>query len=460
MVAVRAVVLAAGKGTRMKSGRPKVLHPLCGRAMLWYVLRALRDVGVGETAVVASARLEPHVVEIASDAGLPQVRTVRQEPQLGTGHAVQVALAELSERDGTLLVLNGDMPLIDPLLVKRTIESRKTALALVTARVPLPSSFGRIVRRGERVERIVEERDASEEERAIDEMNAGLYAFDERKLRAAIAELRSDNAQGEYYLTDTIAHLVSAGEEVAPVQADDYHTVLGVNDRVELAAVAERLNRLLCERHMRAGVTIVDPASTYLEPDLEIAADVTILPNTTIGRRSRIGAGCEIGPNSRVQHAIVGEQSVITDSIVVDSDIGDFALIGPWAHVRAGALVGTGARVGNFVEVKNSRLGPGMKAGHLTYLGDASVGARTNVGAGTITCNFDGENKNRTEIGDDAFVGSNSSLVAPVRIGDGALTGAGSVVIHDVPAGERVAGNPARPLPKKKPPKAEPEDPL
>lgn len=450
-VAVRAVVLAAGKGTRMKSARPKVLHPLCGRAMLWYVLRALRDAGVGQTAVVSSARLEPHVVEIASDAGLTDVRTVRQEPQLGTGHAVQVALRELPEADGTLLVLNGDMPLVEADLVKGTIAARTTALALVTARMPLPSNFGRIVRRGERVERIVEERDATDDERAIDEMNAGLYAFDERKLRAAIAELRSDNAQGEYYLTDTIADLVARGEEVVPVRTDDYRTVLGVNDRVELAAVAVRLNALICERHMRAGVTIADPARTYLEPDLEIAADVTILPNTTIGRRSRIGMGCEIGPNSRLQNAIVGEQAVITDSIVVDSEIGDFSLVGPWAHVRAGTLVGTGARVGNFVEVKNSRLGPGMKAGHLTYIGDASVGARTNVGAGTITCNFDGENKNRTEIGEDAFIGSNSSLVAPVRVGDGALTGAGSVVVRDVPDGGRVAGNPAKPLPKKDP---------
>jgi bifunctional UDP-N-acetylglucosamine pyrophosphorylase / glucosamine-1-phosphate N-acetyltransferase len=450
-VAVRAVVLAAGKGTRMKSGRPKVLHSLCGRAMLWYVLRALRDAGVGQTTVVSSARLEPHVVEIASDAGLTDVRTVRQEPQLGTGHAVQVALGELPEADGTLLVLNGDMPLVEADLVKDTIAARTTALALVTARMPLPSNFGRIVRRGERVERIVEERDATDDERAIDEMNAGLYAFDERKLRAAIAELRSDNAQGEYYLTDTIAHLVARGEEVVPVRTDDYRAVLGVNDRVELAAVAVRVNALICERHMRAGVTIADPARTYLEPDLEIAADATILPNTTIGRRSKIGMGCEIGPNSRLQNAIVGEQAVITDSIVVDSEIGDFSLIGPWAHVRAGTLVGTGARIGNYVEVKNSRLGPGMKAGHLTYIGDASVGARTNVGAGTITCNFDGENKNRTEIGEDAFIGSNSSLVAPVRVGDGALTGAGSVVIRDVPEGGRVAGNPAKPLPKNDP---------
>ncbi len=446
---VLAVVLAAGKGTRMKSERPKVLHLLCGRPMLWYVLRALRDAGVAEAVVVASPALEEHVEGIARDAGMPATRVVLQEPQLGTGHAVQVALAGTAERDGTVLVLNGDMPLIDAALVRAVVAARDSALALVTARMPLPSSFGRIVRDDGSVRRIVEERDATDDERAIDEMNAGLYAYDERKLRAAIAELRADNAQREYYLTDTIADLVARGERVVPVVAPDYRAVLGVNDRAELAAAAARLNALICERHMRNGVTIADPATTYLEPDLEIAADVTILPNTTIGRGTAIGAHSEIGPNARLQGARVGEHAVIADSVVVDSEIGDFALVGPWAHVRGGSIVGTGCRVGNFVELKNARLAPGVKAGHLTYLGDAEVGARVNIGAGTITCNYDGVGKHRTEIGDDAFIGSNSSLVAPVRIGANALTGAGSVVLRDVPDGARVAGNPAKPLEKK-----------
>jgi bifunctional UDP-N-acetylglucosamine pyrophosphorylase/glucosamine-1-phosphate N-acetyltransferase len=450
-VGVRAVVLAAGKGTRMKSARPKVLHALCGRPMLWYVLRALREAGVDEMTVVTSGDLTPHVAGVAADAGVDGLRTVEQEPQLGTGHAVQIALAAMSAHDGTLLVLYADMPLVDAELVRRTVAARSAAVALVTARMPLPSNFGRIVRRGDRVERIVEERDATDDERAIDEMNAGLYAYDERKLRAVLAELRSDNAQGEYYLTDTIGWLAARGEEVVPVVADDYRAVLGVNDRAELASAASRLNALLCERHMRAGVTIADPARTYLEPELEIAKDVTILPNTTIGRRSTIGEGSEIGPNSRLQNARIGRQVIVADSVVVDSEIGDFSYVGPYAHIRAGAVVGTGGRVGNFVELKSALLGPGVKAGHLTYLGDATVGARANIGAGTITCNFDGEKKNHTEIGDDAFIGSNSSLVAPVRVGDGALTGAGSVVINDVPDGNRVAGNPAKPLPKKIP---------
>ena len=446
---VRAVVLAAGKGTRMKSAQPKVLHELCGKPMLWYVLRALRDAGVEDVTVVANAELSPHVAVVASDAGCA-ARTVLQEPQLGTGHAVQIALATLEPLGmGTLLVLNGDMPLVEVELVRRTIEARREALALVTARMPLPSAFGRIVRDGERVARIVEARDATDDELELDEMNAGLYAFDEAKLRRAIAELRRDNAQGEYYLTDTVGRFVGEGERVLPVVASDFRSVLGVNDRVELAAASAALRKRLCEAHMRAGVTIVDPATTYLEPDLEIAPDATILPNTAIGRRSRIGAHADIGPNARLQNARVGEHAVVTDSVVVDSTVGEFALVGPWAHLRGGTDVGTAVRVGNFVELKTAVLAPGVKASHLSYIGDATVGERSNIGAGTITCNYDGVKKNRTMIGQDVFVGSNSSLVAPLELGDGAATGAGSVVIRDVGAGERVVGNPARALPPK-----------
>jgi len=348
-------------------------------------------------------------------------------------------------------VLNGDMPLVEPELIRALLAAHAQALTLVTARMPLPSSFGRIVRHhdGASVAKIVEARDADPGELELDEMNAGLYAFDEKKLRAAIAELRNDNAQGEYYLTDTIARLAAAGERVLPVVAPDYRSVLGVNDRVELAAAAALLNRRLCEAHMRAGVTILDPATTYLEPDLEIAPDATLLPNTTVGRRTSIGAGSEIGPNARLSGARVGKHVVIGDSVVVDSTIGDFALVGPFAHIRGGSEVGTGARVGNYVELKAATLAPGVKAGHLSYLGDVSIGERTNVGAGTITCNYDGAQKHRTSIGKDVFVGSNTALVAPVSLGDGSSTGAGSVVTRDVAPGERVAGVPARPLPPK-----------
>ncbi len=450
MSELRAIVLAAGKGTRMQSARPKVLHQLCGKSMLWYVLRALRDAGAGEVTVVTNGDVLAHVDAIARDAGHERVATVLQEPQLGTGHAVATALQSLAPHAAaTLLVLNGDMPLIDARLVRRTADACGSGLSLVTARMPLPSSFGRVVRDGSRVSRIVEARDASEDELALDEMNAGLYAFDEVKLRRAIAELRPDNAAAEYYVTDTIRYFSSNGEPISPVVAEDYRGVLGVNDRVELAAAGRELNRRLCEGHMRSGVTITDPATTYLEPDLDLAADVTILPNTTLGRGSRVGAHSEIGPNTRLHNAHVGEHVTVTDSIVVDSTVGDFALIGPWSHIRAHTDVGTAARIGNFVEVKAAHLAPGVKAVHLAYVGDAAVGERTNIGAGTITCNYDGTRKNRTTIGKDVFIGSNSSLVAPLSIGDGAATGAGTVVIRDVAVGERVVGNPARALPSK-----------
>jgi bifunctional UDP-N-acetylglucosamine pyrophosphorylase/glucosamine-1-phosphate N-acetyltransferase len=451
---VRAIVLAAGRGTRMKSERPKVLHRIAGREMIWHVLRALCDAGVRDVTVVTNGAIDEHLEPIARDAGHHHVRIVAQSPQLGTGHAVQVALAAMPEREGTLLVLNGDMPLIDGNLVRAALDASGHALALVTAKMPLPSSFGRIVRKDDSVHRIVEARDASDAELELDEMNAGLYAYDERKLRAAVAELRNDNAQKEYYLTDTVAGLVAKGERVVPVLAADYRAALGVNDKVELAHAHRLLNRRLCEHHMRAGVTIVDPETTWLEPDLEIAADVTILPNTTIGRGTKIAAHAEIGPNSRVQNAVIGEHAIVADSVVVDSEVGAFAYVGPFAHVRGEASIGTGARVGNFVEVKKSSLGAGVKAGHLTYLGDATIGERTNIGAGTITCNFDGVDKHATTIGKDVFVGSNSSLVAPVTLGDGAMTGAGAVVIRDVESGQRVVGNPARVLPEKTSPPA------
>jgi len=445
----RAVILAAGKGTRMKSARPKVLHELCGRPMLWYVVRALRDAGVDELLVVANAEVAESVSSIAGDAGHATVDVVIQDPQLGTGHAVQVALAKLPARSGTLLVLNGDLPLIEAALIERAIAARNGALALVTAKMPLPSELGRIVRRGDRVVKIVEARDASADELALDEMNAGLYVYDEAKLRSVLAELGNANAQGEFYLTDTVDRLVRDGDRVVPVPADSFLSVLGVNDRSELATAASLLNYRLCERHMCNGVTIVDPATTYLEPDLEIAADVTILPNTTIGRRSKIGAHSEIGPNSRLSAAEIGEHVVIVDSIIVDSTLGDFVHVGPWAHVRGGSVVDTGVTLGDYVEVKASHLGAGVNARHLAYIGDATIGERTNIGAGTITCNYDGKEKHRTKIGKDAFIGTNTSIVAPLEIGDGALTGAGSVVVRDVPSGGRVAGNPAKPLPGK-----------
>ena len=442
---IRAVVLAAGKGTRMKSARPKVLHELCGRPMLWYTLRALRDAGVSEIVVISNPELQPHLEAF-------DVSGVIQEPQNGTGHAVQVALGALRQGEGHVVIAMGDMPLVGAEVFREALSavdsSEGVALALVTARMPLPSNFGRIVRDGDGVAKIVEERDATPAQRAIDEMNAGIYVFREPLLRSAIAGIDNNNAQGEYYLTDTVAALHGAGHRVMPVQVSNHHDVLGVNDRVELARARSEMNGRLCEQYMRAGATIVDPATTYLEPELSIGRDTIIYPNTSIGRLSEIGQGCVLGPNTRLSAAILGDNVNVRESVITDSRVGNGVSIGPFAHLRGQSELRDNVKIGNFVELKNAKLANGVKANHLSYLGDATIGEETNVGAGTITCNYDGVRKNKTEIGKNVAIGSNTSIIAPRTIGDDALTGAGSVITKDVAAGERVAGNPARPLRK------------
>jgi bifunctional UDP-N-acetylglucosamine pyrophosphorylase/glucosamine-1-phosphate N-acetyltransferase len=443
----RAIVLAAGKGTRMKSVRPKVLHELCGRPMLWFVLRALRAAGIDEIVVVTSPDLQERIGEFG-------VSGVVQPEQRGTGDAVRIALAESVPQNAAIVVVYADMPLISEATL-RAVRSglldaeAPAAMALLTVTLPLPSNFGRIVREGRNVARIVEARDATADELEIGEMNVGVYAFDEPELRTAVSQLRNDNAQQEYYLTDVVDHFVTHGKRVHAVTSDDCVEALGINDRVELARARREMNARLCAAYMRDGVTIVDPETTYLEPELTIGRDTVVYPNSAISRLSQIGEGCTVGPNTRLSNARLGTGVSVRESVVIDASIGDGTLVGPYAHVRGDSVVGNDARIGNFVEIKKSELAAGVKAGHLAYLGDTIVGSETNIGAGTITCNYDGEKKHATVIGSDAFIGSNSSLVAPISIGDGALTGAGSVVIHDVPAGERVAGNPARPLPKK-----------
>lgn len=440
----RAIVLAAGKGTRMKSARPKVLHELCGRPMLWYVLDALRGAGIDDVLVVTNDELDPHAASFG-------VRSVIQPDQLGTGHAVQVALDDLELReDGHVLIAYGDMPLVGAATFRAIVEAVESdpgvALAIVTAKMPLPSNFGRVIRRDGTVQRIVEARDATPEQLRLDEMNAGIYAYRELALRDAVRALHNDNAQGEYYLTDTVEGLAKSGNRVVPVAARDHRDVLGINDRAELALARKSLNARICVAHMAAGVTIVDPDTTYLEPELRIGRDTVIYPNTTIGLLSEIGEGCVVGPNARLTDAKLGDNVTVRESVIVQTKIGNDVTIGPFAHLRGGAALGNDVRVGNFVEVKNAQMADGSKASHLSYLGDAVVGEGSNIGAGTITCNYDGKKKNRTTIGKNVMIGSNSSLVAPVTIGDGALTGAGSVVTKDVPPGARVVGNPARPL--------------
>jgi bifunctional UDP-N-acetylglucosamine pyrophosphorylase/glucosamine-1-phosphate N-acetyltransferase len=452
-MSARAIVLAAGKGTRMKSAWPKVLHELCGRTMLWWVLEELHASGVQEIVVVTNPELDPLVTRFA-------VRTVVQTEQLGTGHAVKTALDALEPCDGTVLVAYGDMPLVDHGIFEAVQAAlgndEQTALALVTARMPLPSSFGRVVRAKSAarsangaVERVVEAKDCTVKQLALAEMNAGIYAFRESALRDVAAKIGNQNAQAEYYLTDAVELLIAAGKRVAAVAVPDYRSVLGVNDRVELAEARALLNRRLCEAQMRAGVTIVDPATTYLEPGLQIACDVTIHPGTWIFGETRIGEGTSIGPHCRIGNAVIGERCDIRESVILTSRLGDDVRVGPFAHLRDGNVIGDRVRIGNFVEFKKSEIGDDVKANHLAYIGDATVGPRTNFAAGSITCNYDGVKKNRTEIGADVFIGTNNALVAPLSIGDGAMTGAGSVVTRDVAPGDRVAGVPARSIAKK-----------
>jgi len=443
-MSTRAIVLAAGKGTRMKSTRPKVMHELCGKPMLWYVVRALHEAGVGEIVVVTN----PFIATYVEAQGLAGVL---QEEQLGTGHAVQIALAKMAPRSGPILIASGDMPLVEGSLFREAIAAldAQTALALVTASMPLPSNFGRVVRDDGRVCKIVEVRDCTPDQLAIDEMNAGIYAFDEAALRLVIGNLRSDNAQQEYYLTDTIELLLAAGRAVVPVKAEDHRTVLGINDRTELAFAGKVMNERLCRRHMLAGVSIVDPATTYLEPDVAIGRDTILLPNTSVRGLTTIGTDCEIGPGSCVLDAKIGDRVRVTHSFVTSATIDDDGRIGPFAQIRPGTRLHRGVHIGNFTEVKSSELHDGVKANHLAYIGDATIGRDTNIGAGTITCNYDGKAKHRTTIGENVFIGSDTMLRAPLTIGDRGATGAGSVVLHDVAPGETVVGNPAKPVRKK-----------
>jgi bifunctional UDP-N-acetylglucosamine pyrophosphorylase/glucosamine-1-phosphate N-acetyltransferase len=443
-VIVRAIVLAAGKGTRMKSATSKVLHEMCGRPMLWYVLQALRAADIAEIVVVTNEELQGRIGEFGAVG-------VLQKEQLGTGHAVRSALDAMERKAGRIVIAYGDMPLAGPDVYAAVAAGLdgSNALALVTARVPLPSTFGRIVRGSGGVERIVEARDASAAELAIDEVNAGIYAFEEDALRSAVSRLRNDNAQKEYYLTDTIADLAGAGKRITPVVAKDPVHVMGINDRAELALARAEMNARICERHMRDGVTIIDPRTTYLEPELSIGRDTVVYPGSTISRLSQVGERCIIGPNAWLSNAKLGNDVSVRESTMFDSSAGDRTSIGPYARIRDDSRLAQDVRIGNYVEVKNSRLAAGVKASHLTYLGDAEIGENTNIGAGTITCNYDGKNKNKTVVGRDVMIGSNTSLIAPIAIGDGALTGAGSVVTKDIPAGQRVAGNPAKPLPTK-----------
>ena len=447
------IVLAAGEGTRMKSRTPKVLHTLCGRPLLGHAVAAAREVNPDRLVVVVGHGRD-QVVEYLAEAD-PAVRPVVQEVQNGTGHAVRVAMDALAgsdgepnsdpnghlngELDGTVLVIFGDSPLLTgATLARLTVEHQRTgnAVTVLTANVPDPTGYGRMLRGADgAVLGTVEQKDATPEQRAITEVNSGVLAYDAKLLRFGLSQLTTSNAQGEEYLTDVLGILAKAGHPVGAQVVPDYHEVLGVNDRVQLAELRRIMNERLTTHWMREGVSIIDPATTWIDVQVQLERDVVIHPNTQLHGATVIAEGAEIGPNCTLTDTVVGAEAHVTNATTVGAEIGPQATVGPYTYLREGTKLGRKAKAGGFVEMKKAVVGDGSKVPHLSYVGDAEIGVGCNIGAGTITANYDGVNKHRTSIGDHVFVGTNTVLVAPAQIADGAFVAAGSSIVLPVGPG-------------------------
>ena len=428
-----AVILAAGMGTRMKSSLPKVLHPLLGEPMITYVVRALEEAGVSHIVAVLGQGGD-QVEKALGD----RIRPVYQNEQLGTGHALLTALPELAKLEADdCLVVCGDTPLLsgDTLAALRKERTDKQArAALLTAIVDDPKGYGRILRKDGKVSAVVEEKDADEDQRRINEINAGAYCFDLKLLPEALEGLAPANAQGEYYLPDIIEWFTSRGQGAASFQAPCADEALGINDRVQLAAAQDILRRRILEGHMREGVTVEEPSATLVGPLVKIGRDTVLETGCQLLGNTVIGEACHIGPRSRIIDSRVGGGTVVNQSQITECETGEGCDIGPFTYMRPGCALADNVKAGAFVEMKKAVVAEGAKVPHLSYMGDCSVGAGSNIGAGTITCNFDGKVKSQTTIGENVFIGSNSNLVAPVTIGDGAYTAAGSTITQDVPA--------------------------
>jgi bifunctional UDP-N-acetylglucosamine pyrophosphorylase/glucosamine-1-phosphate N-acetyltransferase len=436
MNALTVIILGAGEGKRMRSRQPKILHQLCGRPLLGYPLRAARALADRIVLVVG-----PNSDAVRAEAG-DDVRFVEQSERLGTGHAVLQAKPECGPR--SILVLPGDVPLLSAETLERLVghhASSGAVATVLTAVVDRPAGYGRVLRQGGRLKRIVEDRDATDDEKKVTEINTSVYCFDAARLWPALAQVRADNDQGEYYLTDAVSLLARAGGRVEAITVSDPVEAMGINDRRQLAAVAAIQRERILDRLMLEGVTILDPATTYVDDTVTIGPDTVLHPHVIVQGASSIGGDCVIGAGCHLTDMKLGDRvrlkpyCVLTSSIVEED-----AELGPFCHLRPMAHIGPSARVGNFVEVKKSRLGRGTKAPHLSYIGDATVGDHVNIGAGTITCNYDGVAKHETVIGTGVFVGTNSTLVAPLTIGDGAYVAGGSTITHDVPPGALALG--------------------
>ena len=428
-----AVILAAGKGTRMKSALPKVLHQVGGRPMVRHVIRAACEAGADRNIVVIGFGADQ-----VRDCLGNQVEYAVQEQQLGTGHAILQAKDAIGDFSGTIMVLCGDTPLLRSETLKQLYHTHcknHAEATVLTAKVPNPAGYGRVIRgdQGE-VLRIVEQKDASPDELACNEVNTGIYCFQKEALFSALDQITCNNQQGEYYLTDVLEILVSAGKQVGAMPVADFQEMLGINSRVQLAEAERILRDRILTDFMDNGVTIMDPASTFIDSEVIVGPDTVIYPFTWLEGNTVIGDHCQIGPNTRLQNAVVGNYTVIHFSYGHDCSVADYAAIGPYVHLRPGADLGSHVKVGNFVEVKNSHVGANSKLPHLSYIGDADIGERVNMGCGTITVNYDGQKKHRTTIEDDAFIGCNSNMVAPVTVCKGAYVGAGSTITKEVPA--------------------------
>ena len=442
------VVLAAGLGTRMKSGRAKVLHELGGLPLITYVCRAAQSLNPEKIYVVVGHQASEVERAVHNELG-NKAAFVTQAEQHGTGDAVRAAKAQLEGSDSLVLVLSGDVPLIRAATLKNFVDQHRAseaACSILSVRLESPAGYGRIVRdENERFLRIVEQRDVSAEEQKVKEINSGIYCFDARKLFAALKRVEPANQQGEYYLTDVPQILLSGGEKVNVYLHGDAREVSGINTRAELAEFENLMRRGTIRKLMvEAGVTFLDPLHAYVSAEAEVGRDCIIYPGVSIEGKSVLGEGCEIRSGTRITNSRLGDNVVVKDHcVVIDSEIESNCAVGPFAHLRMDTVLEEGSVVGNFVEIKKSRLGRRSKAMHLTYLGDATIGANTNIGAGTVTCNYDGKDKHQTIIEDDVRIGSDTMLVAPVRVGRGSVTAAGSVVTEDVPPDTLVAGVPA-----------------
>lgn len=428
---LKTLILAAGKGTRMKSELPKVLHKVNGLPMVKKIMNILESLKSEENILILG-----HKKELVTET-LGDVKYVVQEEQLGTGHAIMMATDELKDYDGDVMVVCGDTPLLREETLDKLWEKHRSSGAATTVLTSIyenPFGYGRIVKEDGLVKAIVEQKDATPEQAAIKEVNAGVYCFDSKKLFDALGKIDNNNKNGEYYLTDVIGIHVNEGERVESYILEDNVEILGVNSKVELATAARVLRERRNLKLMEEGVILIDPANTYVEESVVVGEDTILYPGVHLQGETVIGRNCEILGDTRIVDSKIGDDVIIERSVVEESIVDSKVTMGPYAHIRPQSHLKEGVHIGNFVETKKSILEPGVKAGHLAYLGNAHIGKKTNIGAGTITCNYDGKNKFNTTIGEEAFIGSDTMLVAPVEIGDGALIGAGSVITKDVPA--------------------------